>query len=306
MIRINLLSDRDQGREGGRRHVLRVATVFAAVMLSAGVGLTVVRIVRSFNEQPTEEPVVAEEDYQPSTYAKSDIVEEVVDDEQQGELILEESGLLKLPYAELSFEEKVNYEWLFATRAFELLGTAVPPDVGLQSLVLDSFKTIEAVGLGGSRRIVRRIFHKLEQGPVSILPRPRTRIRSVDDGEYRFVITMKAEFGLNTKAPVVDLGLSAVPSRSGLDFQAHRFKETAEETDIQLTADLELVERAKLSKYRRFVYQMKAVAAYEDFVAFASALNQRRVPCAFEHLRLTARAPGMVEIAADIVFTTRH
>jgi hypothetical protein len=306
MIRINLLSDRDKGREGGRRNVLRAAAVLAAVTLSVGVGLTVVGIVRSLNEPPTQEPVVAEEDYRPSTYAKSDIVEDVVDDEQQDELILEESGLLKLPYSELSFEEKVNYEWLFATQVFELLGKAVPPEVGLQSLVLDSFKTIRAVGLGESRRIVSRIFKKLEQGRVSILPRPRTRITSADEGEYRFAITMEAEFGLNTKAAEVDLGLSAVPTRSGLDYQVHRFTETAEETDIQLTADLKVVERTKLSRYRRFVYRMKGVAAYEDIVAFASALNRRSIPCAFEYLRLIAQAPGMVKIEAEILFTTRH
>lgn len=306
MIRINLLSDRDTGHKGERRNVYRVGMILAAALLCVGAALTVVGILRSLNRPTIEEPIVADEDYQPSTYAKSDIVEDVVDDERQSDLILEESGLLKLPYCELSFEEKVNYEWLFATQVFELLGKAVPPEVGLQSLVLDSFETIKAVGLGKSRRMVTGIFRELEEGRVEILPRPHTRITSAGDGEYRFVIAMEGEFGLNTKAPEVDLGLARVPTRSGLDYEVHRFKETAETSDVQLTEDLKVVERTKLDKYRRFVYRMKGVAAYEDFVAFAFNLNRRTIPCAFEHLELIARAPGMVAIEADILFTTRH
>ena len=94
---------------------------------------------------------MAQKGLAPSTYSASsaaNMVEEVVKEVNDSRLKFRESGVLDLPYDQLSFAERINYELLFPKNVCEMLSRVIPAGIGLKSLEIDNFQTVYAVGLG--------------------------------------------------------------------------------------------------------------------------------------------------------------
>ena len=102
-------------------------------------------------------PATSKNNYAPSTHASDKVIEDVVREKAR------RSGtdFVSLTYKEMSHGEKINYEIAFTRKIFELLTHAVPEGIEFNSLTIDSFSVIKAVGLGRSRELVSDLFSSL-------------------------------------------------------------------------------------------------------------------------------------------------
>ena len=307
MIRINLLKKKTPGKKN--QSVVRiirwgVIVCIGAVILTAGItgGRKLIRQMRSAKKQPVVQKPPSS--YKPSTYNRADIVEDVVREISTERAAGRKTRSLDLPYNDLSFIEKVNYEVLYGKNVFALLSRAVPSGIGLKSLEIDNFQTIYAVGLGTSRELVSSTFSALKAEKLELLPQPFSYITSNNGDGYRFVVTCKTLFGLDLTDPFQ--ASDHLPARADLPLLTKKIKRmgsdegiTFREGPIQLNAE-------KIGAFRRFHYRYRATSTYNDFVKFLLSLHSNKIPCAFKKVDIKARSGSVVDIEAQVIFTVRE
>jgi hypothetical protein len=307
MIRINLLKQPASRRKQARVFPVRALVLsLTAVLAVAGIGWGVHWWLQ--RAKPVEKPkaIVADTTFVPTSRTTRAIVEDVVRDAADSQLVLNETGLLSLPYADLSFEEKVNYEILYARNVFEMLGRTVPRDVGIETLALDSFSMVRAYGVGDSREIVARVLSGFRREKATILPKPLTTVSNASTGGFVFRVTMQTAFGLNLKDPLVDPSLASLPTRKGVTDEVKRLEAVLASNGVALARPLAMASGTKLEKYRRLRYAAEATCSYDNFVRAIGAIYDQRIPCAFEKLQMVAQSPGSVRVTATLVFTTKE
>jgi hypothetical protein len=307
MVRINLLKKASARKKGAPSTKWIKPAIMAVLMLLVVGGITAAIVVLIKRVKPAEhaKTTIPDSTFVPTSLTSRTIVEDVVRDVQDTHLVLRETGLLDLPYADLSFEEKVNYEFLFARNVFELLSRVIPRQIGLESLDLDSFSTVIAKGRCSSREMVSKMFTDFRSEQMTILPRPQSSIAPGAGGGFRFTITLMPEFGLNLKDPLVDPSLSSLPLRTIVSDEVRKLKSILTDNKFDFTSPPSMISGIKLEKNRRLVYHFEAKGSYDNFVRAIRALHEQKMLCAFESLRMKALAPGRVSIKADVVFTTR-
>jgi hypothetical protein len=306
MIHINLLKEPHAKFGAPRRGPGKIILISFLVVIAgaAGGALWMFRAVvfRAPAKQPKQEYVVKPE-AAPSTYARDYVVEDVVKEVSDTRRKLSSEGILNLPYNELSFSEKINYEVLFAKNVIELLGKAVPAGIGFRSLETDNFQTIYAVGVAPSRELVETVFAALKDANVELLPKPLTLISPNGKAGYKFAVTGKAEFGLNLRDSIMD---APELSNGDLPKVVRAFERTAREQSITLTKGLSRVSAEKVGAYYRHVYQWSGTGSYKNFVKLIVRLYQTRQFCAFKHIAVNASSGSTVTIDSQVLVTTRE
>ena len=201
MIRINLLKNAaEKRRPGGRKKnaALGIAAgaVFLAIVAAGGMwGFKALRGARTARPAPEVKRVVRQ-DMAPSTYASTNMVEEVVKEVNDNRLKLRESGMLDLPYDQLSFTEKINYEFLFTKNVCEMLSRICPAGISLKSLEINDFQTVYAVGLGSARAAVEPMLSSLKNEKMTVLPPPYSFVKPAGKDGLRFAFSCQAATGL--------------------------------------------------------------------------------------------------------------
>ena len=197
MIQINLLKNSAEKHAAHPIDFGKIMIVAGAVV-AAGVcifgGIFVFRSLQSHRNVPTVAVVqqTKEKGPAPSTYSAAhaaNMVEEVVKEVSDSRLKLRESGVLDLPYDQLSFAERINYELLFPKNVCEMLARVVPAGVGLKSLEIDNFQTVYAVGLGPSREAIRDMWESLKKEKVNVLAPPYSFIKPAFKDGLRFAFS---------------------------------------------------------------------------------------------------------------------
>jgi hypothetical protein len=311
MVRINLLKNTAmQSKHRGR--FLRTVIVAGAALSCAG--LLVFAVMRGYAwygarhqaAMPSRELQVVKPDLAPSTYANSNMVEEVVKEVNDSRLKLRESGVLSLPYGQLSFAEKVNYEFLFTKNVSEMLARAIPNGIGLKSLDIDNFQTVYAAGLGPSKDLIQEMLVSLKGEKMTVLPPPYSFIKPNGRDGFRFAFSCKTEFGLNLTDPFVDLSLSQIASREHLPDLLASFSRIARQNHCGFAKGPGLASTDKVGNYYRSVYQLTGSCAYRDFVKLVAGLYSEKIPCAFKHCSLVAQTAKAVKVDAQIVITSKE
>jgi hypothetical protein len=224
MIHINLL------KNSGEKHGQHVAALGKILMVAGAVVAGGVCIFgggfayRSYKEHQKTATVTMlqqaeEKGPDPSTYSSANsatMVEEVVKEVNDSRLKLRESGVLELPYDQLSFAERINYELLFSKNVCEMLSRVIPSGIGLKTLEIDNFQTVYAVGLGPTKDLIENMLVSLKKEKVSLLSPPYSFIKPATRDGLRFAFSCKTNFGLNLTDPLVDGSLSRIPSRGAL------------------------------------------------------------------------------------------
>lgn len=307
MIRINLL--KSPSRKSARPLTIpRWFIVLVVVMGALGaVGSAGYWFFTHLHvEAPVHEKIVEEGIVKPSTYRNAKMVEDVVRDIHDEKLKAYESGMLSLPFAQLSFGEKVNYEFLFAKRVCELLTKTAPVGIGLERLEASDFQTLYIVGLGQSREAINAFMSALIKQGITIMPKPYTTITpNRVEGTYKFVLSCSVEFGLQISDPLVDLSLETLPLRADLVKTVNQFTELAEKSSIIIKGDLIQQSAEKIGGNRFFIYSMSANGSYREFVKFISNLYAARLHCSFKKFKLTAKSRSNLDISTEIVIITR-
>lgn len=305
MNRINLL--RETEKKGPGRSLPRISTkvliiICAVILLPIGV----IGIFKILPEKKVVQQVATDttkSSYRPSTYSdKSSIVEDVVREISSERATGSRQGKIDIPYNDLSFLEKVNYEVLFAKNVFSLFSSAVPAGIGLKSLDVDNFQTLYAVGIGDTRDIISSTFIALKTEKVELLPKPFSYITSNDGDGYRFVVTCKINNGLDLSDPFQ--ASDYLPHRDDLPIITKKIQ-TLGEMDSVLLGPPKQIKSEKVGVYGRFHYQYRGTTTYNNFVKFLLHLHEQKVPCAFKKVNLKAKRGAAVTIETTVIFTVR-
>jgi hypothetical protein len=241
--------------------------------------------------------------YNPLPQVKSNIVEEVVKEVNESQAHSGAGGVLDIPYQEMSFGEKISYEVYFGKKVFELIIRSFS-NAKLKSLEISNFQTIYAVGLGDTREIVSSTFTSLRDGKVEILPQPYSYIKSNGGKEYRFVVTCKADFGLDLTDPFKPL--DNLQPRDDLQKVLKDVNIMATQDGLNIRNKPELVSSEKVGVYSRFVYRISGSGSYVNFVKFVMDLYKKNLVCAFKKVEIKALGDGTVGVIAELLFTMRE
>jgi hypothetical protein len=234
------------------------------------------------------------------------MVEEVVKEVNDSRLKLRESGVLDLPYDQLSFSERINYELLFTKNVCEMLSRVIPAGVGLKSLEIDNFQTVYAVGIGPARNIVQDMLVSLKKEKVTVLAPPYSFIKPGWKEGFRFAFSCKTQFGLNLADPLVDGSLARLPSRAALPEVLDKFGKLAKLNHIAITKKISQTSSEKVGSYYRVVYQWSGTTSYKNFVQFVMGLYDAKLMGALKRCALTAKTSSVIAIESQLVVTAKE
>jgi hypothetical protein len=310
MIRINLLKNATEKRRPGGpriRKFLGAGGVLAGAALMGVCGFWGYQWygARSKQARPEVKRIVSQ-DLAPSSYANANMVEEVVKEVNDSRLKLRESGVLDLPYDQLSFSEKINYELLFTKDVCEMLSRIIPGGIGLKSLEINDFQTIYAVGLGPSRDVIETMLTSLKNEKVTVLPPPYSFVKPAGKDGYRFAFSCKTQFGLNLTDPLVDGSLARLPSREAITTVFDTFGKLAGKNNITITKAPTQASCEKFGNYYRSLYQWSGTSSYKDFVKFVLSLYDAKLMGALKRCALVAQSAKTVKIESQIIVTTKE
>jgi hypothetical protein len=307
MIRINLLKEAPSAKHRKKRiNLVPVLIVAAAVVVAGGAGAALWKFRSALipRTRTAEAPMYeVKKESAPSTYAQHHIVEDVVKEVSDANQILTKSGMLTLPYGELSFAEKINYEILFAKNIADLLGRAVPGGIGLRSLDAENFQTLYAVGLGPNKDLIQGMVTSLKADGVEILPPPYSFIKPNDGRSFKFAFSCKLEFGLNLTDPVIDAPFAP---RDDVPSLLSAFEQFAKENGIAVTGKPKQISSEKVGGYYRNCFAWTGNGSYKGFVKLVMRLYQANAKFAFKRISLVAMPGSNLKIESQILLTTRE
>ena len=306
MISINLLKKQSKKKfipwKYSPKQLFMVGYTTGALIICT-LGLVIIKRLFFSSPKVTNEYRI-KDDYSPSTFVKSNVVEEVVRDVNDSNDKITKRGLLDLPYEQLSFLEKINYEINFAKNICDLLHNTFTPGVDFRNLQISSFKSFQGDGLSKSKENVIKVFNALKKEKVEILPKPKTSITRKDD-IYYFTVSCITEFGLDLEAPFL-LGYDEVLDHNDLAITTQKILVVAEENNVTVSSDLTQYKSNIIGDYKRFRYRFSGASSYNNFVAFVNSLYDRHIPCAFETFKLRALEQDLLSFEAEILLTTSN
>jgi hypothetical protein len=305
MIRINLL--RKPGRPGRQGGGMGKIVLIAVLIIAVGAGGGALWMFRSeiFTRgapAPEKESAVKRE-AAPLVSPQQDFVKDVVREVNDARRELSGNGRLRLPYDDLSFSEKINYEVLFAKNVLELLDRAVPAGIGLRSLESDNFQTIYAVGIAPSKDLVQNMFATLKAEKVTLLPKPLTLVTPNGTGGFKFAFTGKVDFGFSPADSLMDPPFTVAGDFPGALKAMVRI---AKENSITIVKAPVRVSSEMSGAYSRQAYQWSGQGSYKNFVNFVMRMHQARQVCAFKRISVSAVSAARVKIESQVLITTRQ
>ncbi len=305
MVRINLLKKKspgasDRSMPSPKLLLVPVAALCLAALLAGGFLFFRKRVP----EKPSATVVRTQTSFTPSTYRKSDIVEDVVREVSSERNAAGKGTVLDLAYEELSFLEKVNFEVLFCKNVFTMLSRAVPSGIGLKSLEIDNFQTIYAVGLGTTRDLVSSTFIALKSEKIELLPQPYSYITSNNGDGFRFVVTCKTRFGLDLADPFQ--ASDHLPVRDDLPLVLRNLLRIGGETGVNFSGKPEQTGAETIGAFRRYLYRFRGISTYNDFVRYLITLHENKIPCAFKKVDLKALSGTSLSVETHVILTVRE
>lgn len=306
MIQINLLKTTVRKRPKkltfDRKALIKIGVIVVIFFACIGVVVVVKNIINASSRSKQEYTV--KDDYTPSTYTHPNNVEEPVRDNSDETDKLKRSGVYDSPYAEMSFNEKINYEIRFAKNICDLLNRTVKTGVDFKSIQARSFNSFNGTGICDSKEDIINLLRLLKNEKVEILPKPHTLIKKTGDG-YHFSVSCITEFGYDHGAPF-SVGTDDLPEYEDLEFLLKKIMNTAEDDKVSISSGPKRLDASFRGDFRQFRYHISGLSTYPNFVAYVSNLYKREIPCAFEMFKITALNEMTVQIEADIVFTTSN
>ncbi|MBN1603208.1 MAG: hypothetical protein JW915_16485 [Chitinispirillaceae bacterium] len=303
MIRINLLKSaaRKKAKPGNilTPKVMIIALIAVICGIGAFLGITLKPVRKPAR---TAAPTVAVTVPPPVPVRSGpDMIEEVV--KEIGERH-NEPARLNIPYPEMTFLEKVNYEALFARQVFLLLSRAIPPGIGLKMLEVDNFLTVYATGVGDSRELISSTFTALKNEKLEILSQPHSYISANGSKGYKFVVTCKADFGIDHGDPFQ--AWEHIDTRENIPFIIKKISEIGVANKISFKGKPVQTSAEDVGLYRRYIYSFKGKGEYKSFVSLILGLYTEKIPCAFKKVVLNAGTGTDVDIAMDILLTLKE
>lgn len=307
MIRINLLKDSKPKKKGGLNlpaNLIKKIGIGSGALASL---LLIFVILKTFVfTGPKEEGVdyVVRDDFNPSSLLNKDAVEETVTDEKRHGDKIDKNGVLRLPYGDLTFIEKVNFENHFAKSVVDLLKRNVTTGVNFRGVNFDNFTELTGNGSSNSRSKIRDVFKSLRSDGVTFSPKPNTSIFKLKEG-YGFKVESVFAPGLDSKSPF-KIYAEDIPSYDDVDIIIKRIIDAAQEGGLRIKSG-PTRNGAKVEKgYRRLTYRMSSIGSYRSFESFVNKMFLQQIPCSIKKASLKAISTGSLGINVEIIITTKR
>jgi hypothetical protein len=304
MIRINLLKSTSRKKSKPSVKVSPVVLIIILVVIIVGTGgyFGYKMVPGLLKPKKSPKPVVAVALPPPvPVHSGPNMIEEVV--KEVGEEHKDQRKL-NIPYAEMTFLEKVNYEVSFGRSVFQLLSRAIPSGIGLKLLEVDNFMTVYATGIGQTKDLISSTFNALKTENLEILPQPHSYITSNGNKGYKFVVTCKTDFGIDHSdsfQPWEHIG-----TRDDIPFLLKKITDISVTNNVKFSRKPSQVSAEDVGLYRRYIYNFKGKSDYKNFVSFVLGLYNEKVPCAFKRVALKAGDGAVIDIDLEILLTLKE
>ncbi|MBD3419415.1 MAG: hypothetical protein GF398_04780 [Chitinivibrionales bacterium] len=305
MIRINLLKEQSHKRRKKLAIPGKLLGIAGGIVAVCILGVSAKAVYDRMNRPAPPEPELPKTHYDVSSHRHAQATEDVVQDYKVTGKEAKPQSTMTLSYADMSYEEKVNYQALFALKVCDILMRATSADVMIYTLELIEFKNVYVVGICPTKKLVSQIHSALERENLKVLPKPNSFIRPNQDGGYKFGFLCEAHLGLDRSDEFVDVSLSSLTFRDGLKMALRQLKKYAEQCDVAFATDFELKSAEKVATYREFIYSVRGTASYVNFVALLQKIYEQRKMWAFKQVSLKAQAQNTVAFDAHILFVTK-
>lgn len=305
MIRINLLKSTSRKKTRQSVKVSPVVPVIIVVVILLGTGgyFGYKLVPGLLKPKKSPKPVVAAVSVPPPVPVQSgpNMIEEVV--KEVGEEHKDQRKL-NIPYAEMTFLEKVNYEVSFGRSVFQLLSRAIPSGIGLKLLEVENFLTVYATGIGQTKDLISTTFIALKNENLEILPQPHSYITSSGSKGFKFVVTCKTMFGIDHSdnfQPWEHIG-----TRDDIPFLLKKITAISVANNVRFKGKPAQISAEDVGLYRRYIYNFKGKSDYKNFVSFVLGLYNEKVPCAIKRVVLKAGDGAVIDIDLEILLTLKE
>jgi hypothetical protein len=304
MIRINLLKNTARKRSKAEIKVSPKVIIIAILAIVIGIGGFIgSKYLPKAEIKKKHEPVVVTPPAPPPVPVRSgpNMIEEVV--KEVGET-RNEPPKLNIPYSEMTFLEKVNYEVLFGRSVFQALSKAIPPGIGLRMLEVDNFISIYATGIGDTKELISSTFTALKDENFELLPKPHSYITANGNRGFKFVVTCKADLGIDHADPFQPW--EHIGTRDDIPFILKRISDVAQANTLSLSKKPSQISSEDIGLYRRCIYNYKGKGDYKSFVSFILGLYNEKIPCSFKKVILKAGNGTAIDIEIELLLTLKE
>jgi len=227
-------------------------------------------------------------------------VEDIVSDEHELPTVQKKSGLLHVPFEQMSAQEQLNYKILFIKKAFELFSTHT--SLELKILQCQDYRHLQAAGFIGDKSDVVRLRKSLQKTDRDV----SVKAKADANGMLRVVVETTPQFGLNFYDPLVDDPQVFLPVRSRLDQLKRGFFRLAKNHNLSLEQSiLQPVQTPEVKDgIYRYTFSISGKTSFENLVAFFLDAPTKDLYMGVESLRVVAKKDGMVSYSARITLFT--
>lgn len=307
MIRINLLKDSRPHKTGGfniSSDLIKKVGIGSGGILVIIVTVIVIKALIFGVKKDKGIQLIVRDDYNPSTHLSKNVIEETVrDNESYGDKI-DKNGVLRLPYKDLAFIEKVNFENHFAKSVIDLLYRNVTSGVDFRGISFSEYKNISGNGRANSRSIINDVFKRLRNDGVTFMPKPHTTITKLEEG-YSFVIESAYSPGLNLTSQF-KVYKDDFPDYDDVDIIIKRIIDACGEGGLHLSSGPARNNAEVKNDYRRLTYKMTCSGSYRSFANFINKMYQQQIPCSVKSASLKAVKSGSLRINLELMITTKR
>lgn len=307
MIRINLLKDsRPQYKRGLNLSgdLIKKISIGTSGLLGVILISVVIKglIVGSKKDDSVEYKV--RDAYDPSSHLSKSVVEETVRDEKGHGDKIDKKGFLRIPYEDMSFIEKVNFENHFSKSVVDLLHRDVSAGVDFRAISFEDYTFLRGNGRAHSKGQINDVFRKLREDGVTFSPKPKTSITRLKEG-FSFKIDSEYRPGLNLQAPF-KVYKEDISDYDDVDIIIKRLIDSCEEGGLTIKSGPARSSAMVKNNYRRLTYKLSCVGSYREFASFVNKMYHQQIPCSIKSASLKAIKTGSLRINLEIMITTKR
>lgn len=307
MIRINLLKDSRPQRSSGFSipdDLIKKISIGSGSLI---VLIVLFVIVKGFIFGPKKDKgadYILRDAYDPSSHMNKNVIEETVRDEKGHGDKIDKNGILRIPYEDMAFIEKVNFENHFAKAVIDLLQRDVSSGVDFRGISFQDYTVLTGNGRSNSRSKINDVFKNLRGDGVTFSPKPNTSIFKLKEG-YGFKIESRFRPGLNMKTPF-KVYKEDIPDFEDVDIIIKRIIDACQEGGLMLKSGPARNSAEVKNDFRRVSYKMSCNGSYRSFASFINKMYLQQIPCSVKSASLKAVSAGTLRINLEIMITTKR
>ncbi len=232
------------------------------------------------------------------------VVEETVNDLNDKKMPLSLSGLLTVPYKNMTPGEQILYGSIFTQKVTSLLNLYAGRNIDFNTVKIKGYSDFYILGLAGSKRSYKLFVKKMRRDPACyeakvLLCRPS----KASVGKTVFAIKGKFFFGFNYG----ELGnfniLKELPGDSEYMYQFRKLRTLGKRYGIKWSK-LKPVSMKRVGNYSRHKIAISGSSTYKQYVDFIERMGNLRGKISFSNVSIRAASKYRVNFDIDAYMYT--